>query len=44
MDACETKTLTVEVQENLIVRNSEGTIIGRLYDCVFDELPDESND
>ena len=36
-DACEIKTMTVDVQENGIIRNSKGYIIGRLSpDMEFD--------
>ena len=38
-DACRTKTLTVSIQENGIIRNAKGRIIARLTDDVpFDSI------
>ena len=41
-DECKTKTVVATVQENGIVRDLKGTIIGRFYDVPFDKLPDSS--
>ena len=47
MDACKTKTLEVEVQENGIIRGPDGWIIARLgpgvtFENLFPEDEDEN--
>jgi len=40
-DACKTKIVEVEIQENGIIRDSDGFIIARLVkDVNFEDLPD----